>query len=144
VDHGAPVHVGERPGHAPGERERLVHAEPPPPEQRGEIFAVEPLHDEVLLVQRRGALGDVADDGRVAETGDHLGLPLEPGAVFGRGPAQDLDGDGRAASEVDRLEDLAHSPRSREASDLELPPDPISWPHRARSAPRVAGVNRDE
>ncbi|AUX39022.1 uncharacterized protein SOCE26_004040 [Sorangium cellulosum] len=129
VNGAAAVELGERAGHTPREGQRLVGVEPPPPEERGEILAVEPLHGEVERALLGLSVCDVAYDRGVIEIGEGAGFPLEPVEVFDRVAAQDLERDRGISGVVEGLEDLAHPSRAGAPSKKEATADSIPETH---------------
>src|SRR5262249_11799236 len=126
----APVDGAQRERGAHAEREALGHGERYALEALGEGLALEPLHDQVGLAARRGAALDVADDARVLEPREHLGLARKALYLQRAHVVQHLDGHRLARAPITRAIDLPHAPRSRGVLDLEAVGEDVSFEHR--------------
>ena len=84
------VRVGQRFGHAAGHGDRLGDGRVLAFEAFRQVLAVEPLHGDVARPALGDAVGDVADDGRMDETGQDGGLLLEPLRLANLAAGEDL------------------------------------------------------
>src|SRR6185436_13422857 len=119
VHHAARVRHGERARDVAYEHEALRRRELPAIEAPVEIFALEPLHGEVALSERRDPMRDIADDGRMAKISEDRRLAFEAGDLGAILAAEELDGDLRALEPIDSAKDKAHPPRACGLLDFE-------------------------
>lgn len=122
VNDAAPVRLRERRGDAGEQRHALVDGEHAATQVLLEVLAREPLHDEIRLAVLTHPVRDVADDARVVELGEQLGLAGESLRL----PRLDmrleqLHGDELAAELVAGAKDHAHAA----GSDLDLQPEAV-------------------
>lgn len=97
-----PARVGdcERSRDALGHDERFGDRQTIAREPRFEILPLDPLHREPGLRVARRAMSDVADQARVRELREELGLALEPINLLARTTLEDLERDGLTAEVV--------------------------------------------
>ncbi len=119
VDDAAPVRAGQRVGDAAAEVDALADGQRPAGQAVRQVLALEPLHRQVVLAERRRAVRDVAHDRGVAELGQHLGLLAEAVGLLGAAPVQDLERHQRAGLPVERTVDRRRSARTHLALQLE-------------------------
>ncbi len=102
VDEAVAVRGGQRLRDALAQRQALVDVERSPREPLREVLALEPLHREPQPPLRRGAVAEVADDRRVLEGRQDLGLADEPLEVVRARQLEELQGDRLAGVAIGR------------------------------------------
>jgi hypothetical protein len=111
--------LGQRVGDTAAEVDALADGERPAGQAVRQVLALEPLHRQVVLAERRRAVRDVAYDRGVAELGQHLRLLAEAVGLFGAAPVEDLERHQRAGLPVERTVDRRRSARAHLALQLE-------------------------
>src|SRR5688572_135182 len=107
--------LGDAGGHGRG----LAQREAAPEQANLQVLAVEPLHGEEALAERGDAVADVADDARVLEVVEHLGLAVEARRVGRAVGAHDLERDDLTGQAVDRAKHGAHGAGPHDPLHLE-------------------------
>jgi hypothetical protein len=128
VHHAAAMDRAERRRHAPADRDRLGEGQLGPLQPLGQGLARQPLHHQVRLALRGDPAVDVADDPRVGQRREDLGLAGEALELEALRVVHHLQGDQRTGLPVARPIDLAHPPEPRQLLDREPLVDDLSAP----------------
>ena len=121
VDHAALVGGREALGQARAQLERFAVVEPARAQHLAQRLAVVPIEGQVALAAVGHAVGNVSDDHRVAQLGEHLRLAGEPLVPVDAVAVEDLQRDGATGRAIEAAVDDAHPALASHGLDFETP-----------------------